>query len=144
MPSREQSQYTQRLLLGFQKGIFTGRTTKSSQLSYDKSLHKLYLASGTPLSLRFPTSNPEVETFEYLNPEYRVFEYIVSLCSLLGTQSPQQAHITQSSILPSWLLLLRGSHIKPMVAAEFDGGYFKPHNPLTITGLLLLFPVTAV
>lgn len=37
MPSSEQSQYTHRLLLGFEKGIFTGRPTGSSQLPYDNA-----------------------------------------------------------------------------------------------------------
>lgn len=63
MPSSVQSQYTHRLLLGFEKGIFTGRTTGSSQLPYDN-------ANFAKFVFGIKDSNTEVETLssiEYLN-----------------------------------------------------------------------------
>lgn len=66
MPSSELSQHTHRLLLGFEKGIFTGRTTGSSQLPYDNAnFAKVVFGIRDSLSLRFPTSNPEVKTLQY-------------------------------------------------------------------------------
>lgn len=73
-----------------------------------------------------PTRRSRLSTIEYLNTLF--------LCVLCSEPNKHTLH----NLLSSWLLLLRGYHIKPMVAAEFNGGYFRSHNPLTITNRLAI------